>query len=46
MLLADVLCHVGVIWLMFFANVADGIATCYFIVVDEKPDFEMIDDIF
>ena len=26
-LLADVICHVVVVWLMFFAIVADGITT-------------------
>ena len=29
-----------------FANVADGIATFCFIVLDGKPHFEIIDDIF
>ena len=34
MLLADVICHVIVIWPMIFAIVADG-----------KPHFEIIDDV-
>ena len=37
MLLADVICNVVMIWLTFFAIVADGIATFVFIVEDEEP---------
>ena len=37
MLLADVVCHVVVIWLMFFAIVTDGIATFVVFVEDEEP---------
>ena len=45
MLLADVICHVVVVWLMFLAIVADGIAT-FVCLWKMKTTFEMIEDIF
>ena len=38
MLLADVIFHVVVIWLMSFATVTDGIATFVLFVEDEKKE--------
>ena len=45
MLLADVICHVVVVWLMIFAIVADGIAT-FVCLWKMKTTFEMIGNIF
>ena len=40
MLLADVICHVVVSWLMFFAIVADVLATFCLFVEDERTTLE------
>ena len=37
MLLADVICHVVMIWMMFFAIVTNERATFVFTVEDEEP---------
>ena len=45
MLLADVICHVVVIWLMISAIVTDGIVTFFVIVADGKTTFEITDNV-